>query len=480
MDKLVYLYELDSVCNSKEEIIIGQQAMFEEIVKNGNVVVMTFNQLTDSQAFLYAIRDDKCYEQIMQLFHNGSIRISKYSDAKTASEYVQNSIESCLTDKKKNQNKKNKKTGNEYIFSGIPVLCKEKKLLRKLYRALRYSDLAILDEFAAKHPEEEDRIVYLKKYIKLILALSSVEDANISVKNNIYYHFPDYINIIISEKEYNFFPENKNLQTLYKQAIEILIKVKNSLSSEGVNKRSNWITELNCCEKSFEACMAEIIINLCYNYATEESVMGVSKHYDVRKKEQFLEDFGRRLFKYWKEYEKGIHKLQKGESNEITEYTVSLPKWETAVRITDARKKDGWDFRVKGAPLLYEKDYRKEKKCWKKKLRKVIMTNFRSALIYLGIFAVIDAGIGSLQDRLFKNIVQYLAPYSSIFINIVIALLTTILFGVIASKLEKWLGLPDFLESFQNAGRALKDKWIIFRTQKNKAYNALRKGMKDW
>ena len=38
---LVYLFELDSVRNSKAEIIKGQQALFEEIVMNGNQVVLS-------------------------------------------------------------------------------------------------------------------------------------------------------------------------------------------------------------------------------------------------------------------------------------------------------------------------------------------------------------------------------------------------------------------------------------------------------
>lgn len=50
---LVYLFELDSVRNSKAEIIKGQQALFEEIVMNGNQVVLSFNQLTDSDEFLF-------------------------------------------------------------------------------------------------------------------------------------------------------------------------------------------------------------------------------------------------------------------------------------------------------------------------------------------------------------------------------------------------------------------------------------------
>lgn len=58
MNKLVYLFELDSVRNSKEEILIGQKALFEEIFVHGNIVTLTYNQVTDSQAFLSILRND--------------------------------------------------------------------------------------------------------------------------------------------------------------------------------------------------------------------------------------------------------------------------------------------------------------------------------------------------------------------------------------------------------------------------------------
>lgn len=56
MKRLVYLYELDSVRNSKKEIVLGQQALFEEIVKKGNTVVLSYNQLTDSEAFYMLLK----------------------------------------------------------------------------------------------------------------------------------------------------------------------------------------------------------------------------------------------------------------------------------------------------------------------------------------------------------------------------------------------------------------------------------------
>lgn len=51
MNKFVYLFELDSVRKSNAEIIEGQNTLYDEIVMNGNIVVLTYNQLVDSRVF---------------------------------------------------------------------------------------------------------------------------------------------------------------------------------------------------------------------------------------------------------------------------------------------------------------------------------------------------------------------------------------------------------------------------------------------
>lgn len=60
-ERAVYLHELDSVRNSSGEIYHAQRALFEEIVSNGSKVVLSFNQLTDSRAFMSLIQDDMSY-----------------------------------------------------------------------------------------------------------------------------------------------------------------------------------------------------------------------------------------------------------------------------------------------------------------------------------------------------------------------------------------------------------------------------------
>ncbi len=157
MRRFVYLFELDSVRNSKKEIQRGQQALFEEIVKKGNTVVLSFNQLTDSEAFLCAIRDEKAYEQMVQLFALGAIKISRYGDVRTPSQYIQNAIDKC-----------NDSSKEEFLFSGLPVRCAEKDLLEKMKHALQYSDTTVLEELMENEKEEEKKkdLEYVIRFVQ--------------------------------------------------------------------------------------------------------------------------------------------------------------------------------------------------------------------------------------------------------------------------------------------------------------------------
>ena len=112
MNKLVYLYELDSTRISPWEIDRGRKALYEEIVMRGNRVVLTFQQLTDSKIFLELLKDKKDFEIITSLFENGALRLSEYCDPHTgkricsASQYLQNALKGGRT---------------RFIFSNAPV-----------------------------------------------------------------------------------------------------------------------------------------------------------------------------------------------------------------------------------------------------------------------------------------------------------------------------------------------------------------------
>ena len=63
--EMIYLRELDSVLKSKEEVIAGQEKMYDAIVNRGYCVVISLNQLTDAAAFLGPIKS-KRFEESME------------------------------------------------------------------------------------------------------------------------------------------------------------------------------------------------------------------------------------------------------------------------------------------------------------------------------------------------------------------------------------------------------------------------------
>ena len=105
MRKYVYLFELDSVRKTDDEIIIGQKALYDEIVINGNIVVLTYNQLVDSRGFFSLLRDEKYSQSLIRLFEMGAIRLSQFGDIRTVSQYLLQSIED----------------DKEFIYSALPL-----------------------------------------------------------------------------------------------------------------------------------------------------------------------------------------------------------------------------------------------------------------------------------------------------------------------------------------------------------------------
>ncbi len=372
MDRLVYLFELDSVRNSEQEVERGQQALYEEIVLNGNSVVLSFNQLSDSEAFLYAVKDPKSYEQILQLFEMEVLRFSPFETIRTPSQYIQGAIE------------KGKAVGNDnFIFSALPVKCEEKELLEEIQRALRFSDLSVLQESLEECRsmqkktqdlaevetlrEQEKKLDYMIRYIRLILQLS-VQDLKKNPRKDerritfveCYRRVCQMLKTGIAREYMEDEEAYILINALLPDAWERLSKVHDTIGRNSVksnrderNNRTNWIRILNevhapdaylaeaivdlCYNYAVESSMvgisrhydernnrtnwirilnevhapdaylAEAIVDLCYNYAVESSMVGISRHYTELKDVSFERDFSIRLQQYWRQYQQAIH-----------------------------------------------------------------------------------------------------------------------------------------------------------------------------
>ncbi|MDD3403512.1 MAG: hypothetical protein PHQ72_09180 [Hespellia sp.] len=166
----VYLFELDSVRNFHSEIMIGQNALYEEIVKNGNTVVLSMNQLTDSRSFLSLLHEEKSFESIIKLFKMGAMKVSLYGNKRTASQYIQEAIQ-----------KRVEVESDAFIFSGLPVRCNDSEILHMIRHALQYSDLKRIDDYQKESGIDNEAAV-LDKAIHILAAiqlelLSEVQEA---------------------------------------------------------------------------------------------------------------------------------------------------------------------------------------------------------------------------------------------------------------------------------------------------------------
>ena len=129
MDKIkkyVYLFELDSVRKTDKEIIKGQNALMDEIIYKGNVVVLTFNQFAESRGFYTLLVNEDYKKNLLKLFKRGLIKINRYGDTRTISQYLINSVD--------------KEDG--FIYSALPLKASQKRLAALFKRSLIYSDLS--------------------------------------------------------------------------------------------------------------------------------------------------------------------------------------------------------------------------------------------------------------------------------------------------------------------------------------------------
>ena len=363
MSKLVYLFELDSTRTSPEEIVRGQQALFREIVINENQVVLTFNQLTNSLAFLCAISDPATYPHMLELFRLGVLKVSRFAPPcpdgafadspkrvlRTASHYVQSAVERCLND-----------SNASFLFSALPFQSQDKKLLTVLSYSLQYSDPSVLDAywktfrfpgedgFEGEHQAQKLRD-YVKRYVEMILQLSKEPLAANPEKMEGKTSFSDILELILPFCANPPGDDGDEVTKLLPQAQALLITLRQTMcgANHSINNRSNWYDELIQMGPEPPVLLAEAVVDLCYNYTMEASISGIDRRLDTA---SFWEDFLCRLRLYWKDGKQGIHQFQKGDLCTLTAHEAQkLPPWGAGLRLLKATApKGGCGSRIGG------------------------------------------------------------------------------------------------------------------------------------
>lgn len=509
--KYVYLFELDSVRKTDEEIIEGQKALYNEIVVNGNIVVLTYNQLVDSRGFFSLLSDPKYYENILDLFKRGAIRISQFGDIRTVSQYLIHSTES----------------DKQFIYSALPVKGSQRRLLSLIKRSLMYSDLSEIYSYTSKSESPKNMEALQTLFAEVVKDTKEIRDTNLEtnemreIMDNLYWLLSIVLRLSVIHEIYippRDKEEYKNLtfynilktvinmgepdidyKTLWKDAIDIIKKLETFRDEK--NDRSVYLRELlETFQKQNETGetdeikkseknrvkyqYAEAILNICYNYACEISICNISKHYNVEELEvknseltTFKADFAARLQQHWKKGWKIDQRFLLNDTNYFEKFTKigKLNNFFLAVKVTEyAEYEKQCDT---GKIHRYEDRYEKQKIMHKTKMEKNILVKILFALIAI-IFAVfLNDCLGGLQNLLvehnfpteiilgpafFRGIGSHFAN-SQFWIGIGVLIITELFSTGIARIIPNFISLSDAL---QNVVSLIID---LFRIIANKA-----------
>lgn len=491
MKKLVYLHELDSVRTSDAGILHGLKCLFEEVVKNGNYVALSMNQLADSKIIFSAIQEEENFNHILGLFEKGIIRISRYfsgeTEIRTPAQYMLQSLEKNISAIEK---------VDSFITSALPIKHNDTELLQILRDAIKYSDPDSIRvkcqgiSFGENTDNKNEIIEYLCTYVSFILSISKMQLAGNPPKSQKAFVFEEFMRELQSFDVDKWFADKPNIGRIYRgiltktdcenneNEMTILERAGEFAAKKGINNRSNWHNyfsgddKCNNASNHFgnilteeEMLFAEMLVDLCYNYTVEESIENISLHYtSFEDKESLHADIKERILQYWREIEDGIYSPH----TEATAKYIPYPReagqteWDTPSRVIVNKASEG-------NARIYEENYHKEQKEWSRKLRFTILRNIGIAIFYIIIFCISDILTGYVQD--FISVLLNEQISSNLFFDIAINVgMFTILFAIVNSLLSKSIHLPDILESVEAIFLSVKDSVVVHKVEE-KSYH---------
>ncbi|MGF7009546.1 hypothetical protein M2146_000057 [Lachnospiraceae bacterium PF1-22] len=456
--KYVYLFELDSVRKTDIEIEIGQQAMYNEIVDNGNVVVLTYNQLVDSRGFFSLLENHTYYENLIALFEKGAIRISQYGDIRTIAQYLINSFDH----------------EKQFIYSGWPLKSTQKRLLALIKRSLTFSDLSEINTFI-ESTKKEDEILDL--FIEVSNDTLTKTTFNLNQCRQILKHLYWLLKTVLRLSAIHsiYIPprdigeyQNFRLHNILEFALDLsapvtlphwreAVKIIRALSCYGNDNRSVYLHEIKLQsrtpgvdKKAYQ--YAESIINLCYNYACEISICNTSKHYNINEfasssRPTFEADFLSRLEQSWQLGHPNERFLQDECCFFVSYSKNNIVDFSEAVRITDyiSRPKDIAPENIATENISrYEFDIANHRKNQRRQVLSSIGSKFVFSLLCIAIACAVEVGfqfIPSWPTRILPFSGRFRMIIETIFSLFLMELITTLF----AKKVPKLLSLSDAL-----------------------------------
>ena len=475
----VYLFELDSVRKTDEEVIEGQKALFDEIVCNGNCVVLSMNQLTDSRAILSMLHTDQQASVLLKLFQSGYLKYSRFGTYRTPSYYIQRSIEEKRS----------------FIYSSLPMKSNQYYLQEEVLNALKYADPSKISELMEKQKASEttisvfdesigDRFVasplskkeaietleYLKRFVELIIQVSMYGEyalpAGEYTDTYPFRSFECFMEHILSF-DFSLFASEQSAASLTKmelaEAKRLLTQIKEELvqTKRNVNSRSEWLLCLLSRQEAHTMrilSLVECIIHLCYNYTVEYSMYNVSKHYETApflygENASFRADFFGRLRYEWERDSGHEERCLKEESNQFQWFddTKQCPDWDLALRML---QKEAEPSINEGSTELYENDYFKRRKARKKQnyhhLIKIVGASLLS-LIPIILYTWIEDSATGLSDQVISQL------FSNDIVKVILVFVAANFMTLIMEKIATVSNLWEIIKACKRSWKDLSE-----------------------
>ena len=470
--KLVYLFELDSVRKTDQEILEGQKTLYNELVHHGNCVVLTYNQLVDSRAFfsLFSDPDGTYYNSFVKLFEQKRILLSQYGDVRTLSQYLVNSVSQQ----------------EPFIYSALPIKCSQRRLLALMRRSLVYSDLSEItgyldgslfskdemkDLFIEIQPDgtevtsslsESDMkaaLTQLRSLLSIVLKLSTLDGSYIPPRD------PNEISCLKFCDILARVLRMKSTHPLWNSAIASISSLPAYRNQKMHNRRSPYLQQLYCAAQergqerpSYQ--YAEAIINLCFNYACEISICGTSKRYDPQElldqnnpAPSFEKDFQQRLDQYWNNGQDADRRFLQRESNEFTPYLKprDFPDFSKAVRLLQYEKSGKISITSKLAQPIPRYEYcdLQQQRFQKHQMLRTILLRVLFSILCFLIAVILEISFNVLQDTFDFHIPVHSLPVS-VLETIAFLWLSEELTTMIARHFDGFLSLSDAIKEIGN------------------------------
>lgn len=290
MDKMIYLYELDSVIKTKTDMKNALEKVYNTLMVDGDKIVVSLNQIADSRFFDFWIADDTMKEVLIELLRSHRIVLLRQEGHLTAREY--------LLKKFKNR---------EFISSFFDPIKKHDKISEikeEVVKAINICNTQELLENIKSLSNAEKK--HIKNYVKFIIELCGddvkyVDDTNTYklteiidiARTALKSEYPDVcymLEFLRSDKETgNWENRSKWIKTIQNWIRNNIAFNENLIGEFLTNEK---IKEIN---EKLRVMEIELIraINVCYAIRIEAGIEGINESIDTvsDKNEYYMRKF---------------------------------------------------------------------------------------------------------------------------------------------------------------------------------------------